>query len=97
MKNECTDKNCPTHGGLSTHGKVFSGLVTSRKMQKSAKIEWERLHFIRKYERYERRKSKVIAHVPECMEVKEGDKVTVKECRPLSKTKHFVIIKNESN
>ncbi|MAG45370.1 MAG: 30S ribosomal protein S17 [Nanoarchaeota archaeon] len=82
---------------ISLHGRTFSGIVTSRKMQKTAKVEWDRTHLIKKYERYEKRKSSVMAHVPDKMEVKEGDRVIVKECRPLSKTKHFIIVKNESN
>jgi len=82
---------------ISLHGRTFSGTVTSRKMQKTAKVEWGRIRLIKKYERYEKRKSSIMAHVPDDIEVKEGDKVTVKECRPLSKTKHFIIIKNESN
>jgi|TARA_B100001971_G_C18257678_1_gene583652 small subunit ribosomal protein S17 len=82
---------------ISLHGRTFSGTVTSRKMHKTAKVEWARNHLIKKYERYEKRKSSVMAHIPDDIEVKEGDKVIVKECRPLSKTKHFIVIKNESN
>ena len=33
-----------------------------------------------------------MAHIPDGMDVKEGDKVIIKECRPISKTKNFVII-----
>ena len=45
-----------------------------------------------KYERYERRKSKMIVYNPECIDAKKGDVVKVAECRPLSKTKSFVVI-----
>ena len=38
--------------------------------------------------------SRVAAHVPEEIDVEEGDMVRIAECRPLSKTKNFVIIEN---
>jgi len=82
---------------LSLRGRIFRGVVVSRKMQKTAKVQWERTNLIKKYERYEKRRSSVMAHIPDNIDVKEGDKVVIKECRPISKTKHFVIIKNESN
>ena len=81
---------------ITLHGRVFIGVVVSRKMQKSAKVSWERTFPLRKYERVEKRRSSVIVHVPDNIEVKEGDIVTIKECRPISKTKHFVIIENAS-
>ncbi len=83
--------------GIVTHGRTFVGKVKSAKAQKTAVIEWERTLYLKKYERYEKRLSKVQAHIPDSIEVKEGDMVKIIECRPLSKTKHFVIVKNESN
>jgi small subunit ribosomal protein S17 len=32
------------------------------------------------------------AHNPPCINAKEGDVVKIAECRPLSKTKKFVVI-----
>ena len=90
---QCNDKNCPFHGDLGLRGSTFVGKVTSDKMRKTVTINWERRHFIPKYERNERRWSKLKAHNPECINAKEGDMVQVKECRPLSKTKKFVVIK----
>lgn len=89
---KCNDKNCPVHGSLKTRGRNFTGTVISTKMQKSVLVEWERRIFLKKYERYEKKRSKVKAHKPECMEVNEGDFVKITECRPLSKTKNFVIV-----
>ena len=89
---ECKDENCPIHGKLSTRGFEIIGTVKSTKAKKTATIEKPYLKFIPKYERYERRKTRISAHVPECMEIKVGDKVKAKECRKLSKTKNFVII-----
>jgi small subunit ribosomal protein S17 len=55
-------------------------------------VERRYFHFIPKYERYERRHSRIAAYNPECISAKEGDKVKIVECRPLSKTKAFAII-----
>jgi len=88
----CSDKLCPWHGQLSVRGKVLEGIVVSTKAQKTAIIEKNYLHYIPKYERYERRHSRIAAYNPECVAAKEGDKVKIVECRPLSKTKHFVAI-----
>ncbi|MAG52928.1 MAG: 30S ribosomal protein S17 [Nanoarchaeota archaeon] len=97
-KKKCKDDRCPFHGSLSVHGRIFTGKVKSSKAQKSAVITWERTHYIKKYERYEKRISKVQVHVPKCMHIKENDIVKIAECRPLSKTKHFVVVeKNESD
>lgn len=57
-------------------------------------MEWEHRHFIPKYERYERRHTKITVHAPDCLDVKEGDMVRIAETRPLSKTKNFTVIKN---
>ncbi len=92
-KEKCNDKNCPFHGTLSVRGRIFKGKVKSFKMQKTATIEWERVIYVKKYERYMKKFTKVKAHVPPCIKVKEGDEVIIGECRPLSKTKHFVVLK----
>ena len=88
----CIDNNCPTHGNLKVRGKTFSGNIVSTKMRKTAVIEFERLNFLKKYERYEKRRTKLKVHNPECINAKDADVVKIIECRPLSKTKNFVII-----
>ena len=35
---------------------------------------------------------RISAHKPDCIEVNIGDAVKIAECRPLSKTKHFVLV-----
>ncbi len=89
----CTDGNCPFHGRLRLHGRKFSGVVTSARMRRTANIIIERTEYITKYERSVRKGSKLKAHNPECISAKEGDAVDVVECRPLSRTKHFVIVR----
>jgi len=89
---KCSDLNCPFHGRLSTRGRQFTGTVISTKMRKTAVVEFERLNFLKKYERYEKRMTRLNAHNTECLNAKDGDTVSVIECRPLSKTKSFVIM-----
>jgi len=89
---ECNDKNCPIHGSLKLRGRIFTEKVVSAKSRRSAIIEINKLNYIQKYERYEKRKTRLQVHNPDCINAKKGDTVKVKECRPISKTKHFVII-----
>lgn len=77
---------------ISLRGRSFVGTVTSSKMQKTVTVEWERKHYLKKYERYEKRRSRVKAHNPETINAKEGDVVRVMECKPLSKTKNFAVV-----
>lgn len=93
---ECTDENCPFHGTLPVRGKILEGNVVSSKMSKTVIVERDYLHSIPKYERYERRRSRTAAHNPACIDAKKGDKVKIAECRPLSKTKYFVVIEKMS-
>ena len=89
---ECNDEKCPWHGKLPVRGRVFKGEVTSDKAPKSVVVKWYYHRFIPKYERYERRNTSVVAYNPECINAKKGDIVRIAECRPLSKTKSFVVI-----
>jgi small subunit ribosomal protein S17 len=91
-KMTCEDPKCPWHGTLPVRGQVVDGKVVSAKAQRTATIEKEYLHMIPKYERYERRRSRIVAYKPDCIDVKNGDFVRIAECRPLSKTKHFVVV-----
>lgn len=91
-KDSCDDTSCPFHGDITVRGKTFVGTVIESKMQKTATVEWDRSKLIKKYERHEKRTTKVKAHNPDCLKAKKGDKVRIMECRPLSKTKHFIIV-----
>ena len=92
----CEDDKCPWHGRLKVRGRVFRGRVRSVKQANTAIVEWHYYHYITKYERYERRKTSVSAHSPPCIAAKAGDLVRIGECRPLSKSKRFVIIEKVS-
>ena len=95
---ECGDRNCQIHGCLKTRGRTFEGTVI-RKFPKRIAIEFERMIYIKKYERYAKSKTKIHAHLPDCMEgqISVGDLVKVQECRPLSKIIHFSVIEKIKN
>ena len=93
---KCDDINCPFHGSLKVRGHTFTGTVTSDGMQRSAVVAWESRISIPKYERYKKARTKLTVHNPSCIDAREGDTVKIIECRPLSKTKHFVVIEKMS-
>ena len=88
----CTDRKCVLHGGLPARGRVFEGIVLSDKMQKTVTVEWPRLFYVPKFERYEKRRSKVHAHNPACISAKTGERVRIVETRPLTKTVKFAVV-----
>lgn len=92
---ECDDVNCPFHGTLSVRGRMLDAVVVSDKMQKSVVVGIDYVRYYPKYERYARMSSRITAHNPPCIDAKTGDKVKIAECRPLSKTKSFVVVEKE--
>ena len=58
-KERCEDPNCPFHGTLPVRGQILEGIVTSNKAERTITVERSFYKFIRKYERYEKRKSKI--------------------------------------
>jgi small subunit ribosomal protein S17 len=88
----CNDAKCPFHGNLKMRGRILVGKIISTKMRKTASFELARIHYIPKYERYEKRRTRLKAHNPDCINASAGDIVRIMECRPLSKTKKFVVI-----
>ncbi len=93
----CNDDKCPFHGSLSLRGRLFNGIIVSNKAKKMVVIEREYSHLITKYKRYERRKSKIHAYLPECINANVGDKAIAAECRPLNKSTSFVVIEVSKN
>lgn len=88
----CDDTLCPFHGTTKLRGRMVRGKVASAKPGGNAVIEKQYFNYIKKYMRYEKRRSKIHAHLPPCIEVEKGDTVTIAECRPLTKTASFVVI-----
>ncbi len=90
---ECTDIKCAIHGQIKTRGNAFTGEVVSAKAPKTVTIQRTVTHYIPKYERYKKIRSKIAAHNPACMNAAAGDMVRIEETRKISKTKSFVVTK----
>ena len=88
----CEDLNCPFHGELPVRGRVLEGTVATAKMERTIIVERKLLSYIRKFRRYQRKSSRIPSHNPPCIDAKEGDRVKIAECRPLSKTVSFVVV-----
>lgn len=75
-------------------GRVFEGFVT-KKFAKRVVVEFERNVYVPKYERFYKKKTKIHARLPDSMidDVNVGDYIEVRECRPLSKIIHFIVIR----
>ena len=67
------------------------GRVISDKMDKSVTVSVERLIKHPVYGKYIRRTTKILAH-DEDNSCKEGDKVAISECRPMSKRKSWRVV-----
>jgi small subunit ribosomal protein S17 len=72
--------------------RTVEGRVVSNKMQKTVTVLLERQVQHPLYGKIVRRSTKVHAH-DETGECKEGDVVRIAECRPLSKTKNWRVVK----
>jgi small subunit ribosomal protein S17 len=93
-KTACDDRHCPFHGRLPLRGQVLEGTVVSTAMQHTAVVERTLLHFVPKFERYEKRRRRYLAHAPACLRVPVGHRVRIAETRPLSKLVAFCIVED---
>lgn len=66
----------------------MTGKVISTKMQRTLIVQREYLHYVKKYNRYEKRHKNIPTHCSPCFKVKQGDFVTIGECR------HIITINN---
>ena len=71
--------------------RTLTGRVVSNKMNKTIAVEIERLVKHPRYGKYIRRTTKLLAH-DETNESREGDTVTIAECRPLSRNKSWRLV-----
>ena len=76
------------------NGRVFSGVVVSAKMKNTVVVAVNRLVQHPKYKKYFKVTKRLKAH-DEGNTKKEGDRVTIVMCRPLSKDKHFRVLTSE--
>lgn len=72
-------------------GRTLMGKVVSNKMDKSITVLVERRVKHPLYGKYMRRSTKLHAH-DESNQCGEGDIVTIKECRPMSKSKNWMLV-----
>lgn len=86
------DRKDPFTSPISLRGQQLVGTVVSVKMQRTATIVMERQVHIKKYNRYIRKRSKVLVHNPDSIDAREGDVVRAVATRPLSKAKHHIIV-----
>ena len=75
----------------STNPRILTGVVTSNKADKTITVKIERKVKHPLYGKVVKRASKVHAH-DENNSASIGDIVSVKECRPISKTKTWVLV-----
>ncbi|CAH8530132.1 unnamed protein product [Heterobilharzia americana] len=88
------DKKCPFTGNVRIRGRILTGIVRKMKMNRTIVIRRDYLKYVKKYNRYEKRHKNMSVHLSPCFrDVNVGDVVTVGECRPLSKTVSFNVIK----
>ena len=81
-----------TGGGAAKPERLGFGKVVSNKMNKTIAVSIERLVKHPTYGKYVRRTTKVLAH-DENNEAKEGDTVSIKPCRPMSRRKSWVLVR----
>jgi len=88
------DKKCPFTGNVNIRGRILSGYILKLKMQRTCVIRRDYLHYVRKYNRFEKRHKNLSVHLsPAFRDAAVGDVVTIGECRPLSKTVRFNVLK----
>ncbi len=79
----------------STNPRILTGVVTSDKANKSITVKIERKVKHPLYGKVIKRATKVHAH-DENNSASIGDIVSVKECRPISKTKTWILVSDQS-
>jgi small subunit ribosomal protein S17 len=72
--------------------RILQGTVESAKNEKTISVRVERRFRHPLYKKTVRRSAKYAAHNATAVKYKVGDKVKIQECRPISKTKSWVIV-----
>ncbi len=74
-------------------GKTFEGVVVKTAMKDTATVSVDRYVQHPKYKKFMRLSKKFLVH-DAGNTAAVGDKVTIRETRPISKRKHFIIVKS---
>ncbi len=83
------DTNSQTE--IKSKKRVLSGIIMSDKMKDTVVVKVERFVKHPKYGKYQKHAKRYKAHDPGNTH-KIGEKVSIEECRPISKDKHFKVI-----
>ena len=98
IQGEYVDKKCPFTGNVSIRGRILKGLVLSTKMKHTIIVRRDYLHYVKKYQRYQKHHKNIPAHCsPAFKKITEGDIATIGQCRPLSKTVRFNVLHVQGN
>ena len=84
------DKKCPWTGSVNIRGKMITGVIKTTKMKNTCIIRKD-LHYIKKYNRFERHKNTPV--LSPAFRIKPGDEILAGQCRPISKTVRFRMLK----
>ncbi len=76
--------------------RILQGVVTSTKMQNTVTVEVERRFMHPIYKKFIRLTKKYHAH-NEDNSIKDGDKVQIMECKPISKTVKWFVVNSDSS
>ncbi|VDO10567.1 unnamed protein product [Rodentolepis nana] len=88
------DKKCPFTSDVTIRGRILTGVVRKMKMNRTIVIRRDYMKYVKKYKRFEKRHKNMSVHLSPCFrDVQVGDIVTCGECRPLSKTVSYNVIK----
>eukprot|EP01061_Rhynchopus_euleeides_P005708 TRINITY_DN148_c0_g1_i1.p2 TRINITY_DN148_c0_g1~~TRINITY_DN148_c0_g1_i1.p2 ORF type:complete len:188 (+),score=75.21 TRINITY_DN148_c0_g1_i1:55-564(+) len=88
------DQKCPWTGKVSIRGRILRGVIRSAKMERTIVVRRDYLHWVTKYQRYEKRHMNFAAHISPALVTRNvGDEVVCGQCRPLSKTVRFNVLK----
>ena len=77
---------------VKTTGRLLKGVVIATKMTDTVTVAVDRFVKHAKYGKYQRRTKKYLVHNPGNTAT-VGDKVEIREVKPISKRKHFVLVK----
>ncbi|MCD6324170.1 MAG: 30S ribosomal protein S17 [Desulfurococcales archaeon] len=88
----CDDPFCPWHGHIKVRGGLLEGKIIKARMRNTVVVEREYLVYVKKYMRYERRRSRIHAHLPPCIDASVGDIVLIGETRPIAKSVSWVVL-----
>jgi len=83
---------------IRSYKKTFEGDIV-KIVKPVATIEFEKIEYHRKFERFSKKTIKMKARIPEELieKIKVGDKAVITECRPLSKTIHHMVTEIKGN